>query len=153
MRFYVILDYPYGIRASLALRFSLVRLPKGDREYLFRLIFFSHNYNLFLSHACSFWPLLAVPVESDALAAYAVPRAVLFFAGTGFLVPFPVDAYHLYTLFLPRLHCFVDTRTRLVLARLSENFFMSAHLGALCLLAAISFIFFPSGFLLDIFSP
>jgi len=40
---------------------------------------------------------------------------------------------------------------RLLRARLSENFLMSAHRGALCFRAAMSFSFFPRGFLDDIF--
>jgi len=41
----------------------------------------------------------------------------------------------------------VVTRILLVRALLSENFFMSAQRGALCLRAAMSLIFFPNGFL------
>jgi hypothetical protein len=55
--------------------------------------------------------------------------------------------YQYYTFSLPRLQCFVAMRMRLARAFFRENLRMSAHLGALCLLAAMSFIFFPSGFL------
>ena len=56
-----------------------------------------------------------------------------------------------YNFFLPLRQFLVYDIILLALARFSPNFLISAHLGARFVFDAMSFIFLPSGFLVDIF--